>query len=186
MDRDPLTQYIVDRLSAAANRDDIVRYVCQRAKLSWPEGEALVAGVEDRFARKIERRHLPVNLTSAFMVCLFGGLLTAYALLSIFEPLLGRILPNPFYVLTDLGVRQGWLPDMQYALENLHRYGILPDFWRRLYTVGQTYGVSRDLINAFFILASGYLFWPFLLVGLGSLIAGSTEFFRNLFRLFRR
>jgi hypothetical protein len=186
MDRDPLTRYIVDRLSAAANRDDIIRSVCQRAKLSWQQAEALVADTEELHALEIERRQMPVNLTSAFMVWLFGGLVTAYAALSIFEPLLGRPLPNVFYLLNDLGIRCGVLPDTRRTIENLHRFGLLPDFWRTLYTQGQTYGVSRDLINAFYVLVSGYLFWPFLLLGLSSLIVGSTEFFKHIFRLLRR
>jgi len=186
MDRDSLTRYIVDRLSAAANRDDIIRYVCLRGDLDWVQSKALVADVEETYAQEIQRRHLPVNLTSAFMVWLFGALVTSCAVLSIFEPLLGRPLPNAFYLLNDFGVHYGLLPDTRLAVENLHRFGLLPDFWRTLYTLGQTYGVSRDLINVLYVLVSGYLFWPFLLLGLCSSVVGSLEFFKNVFQLTRR
>jgi hypothetical protein len=186
MDRDALTRYTVDRLSVAANRDDIIRYVCQRGKLSWQAAEDLVETAEATHAREIERRHFPINFTASFMVWLFGCLVTVYAALSIFEPLLGRILPDPFYLLNDLGARYGLLPDTRQVIDNLHQSGILPDFWRTLYTQGQTYGVSHDAINALYVLVSGYLFWPFGLVGLSAMITGATEFFRNLFRLIRR
>jgi hypothetical protein len=183
MNRAELTRYIVVRLSAAANRNDIIRYVCERGRMAWPEAEAMVAEVEETHSREILRRHIPVNLTSAFMLFLFGSLLTTYSVLSIFEPLLGRPLPDVFYLLNDFGVHYGLLPDTHTAVENLNRYGLLPDFWRTLYTLGQNYGVSRDLINILFVLASGYLFWPLLLLGMGSLIAGSIEFFKNLFQI---
>jgi hypothetical protein len=183
MDKQMLSKYIVDRLSAAANRDDIIRYVCQRGNLSWTEAKAWVADVEEAYAEQIDRRHIPIDLTSAFMLGLFGTLVTAYSVLSIFEPLLGRPLPNFLYLLNDFGVHYGLLPDTNTAANNFNRYGVLPDFWRTLYTLGQTYGVSRDFINILYVLASGYLFWPLLLLGLGSLIVGSLEFFKNLFRI---
>jgi hypothetical protein len=182
MNRQQLSHYIVDRLSAAANRDDIIRYVCERGHLDWARGKALVDDVEETYAREIERRHLPIDLTSAIMAGLFGALVTAYAVASIFEPLLGRPLPNALYFLNDIGVRYGLLPDTTTAVDNLHRFGLLPDFWRTLYTLGQQYGISRDFINIFYILASGYFFWPLLLLGLCSLIIGSLDFFRTLFR----
>jgi len=183
MYREELTRTIIDRLSAAANRDDTIRYVCQRGNLTWPEASAMVADVEETYSLEIERRHIPINLTSAFMVWLFGALVLTYAVLSIFEPLLGRPLPDFLYILNDFGVRNGLLPDTTVAVENLHRFGLLPDSWRTLYTLGQTYGVSRDVINILYVLASGYLFWPFLLMGVSSLVVGSLEFFKNIFRL---
>jgi hypothetical protein len=186
MDKQTLSKYIVDRLSAAANRDDIIRDACLRGNFTWPQAAALVKDLEETHALEIERRHIPVNLTSAFMVSLFGSLVTAYAVLSIFEPLLGRLLPDVFYLLNDFGVHYGLLPDTSIAVENLHRFGLLPDFWRTLYTLGRTYGVSRDIINTLFVLAGGYFFWPFLLLGLSSWVVGSVEFFKNLFRLIRR
>ncbi len=183
MDKQRLSKYIVDRLSSAANRDDIIRYVCLRGNLSWTQGDALVAEVEEAYAPQIERRQIPIDITSAFMLGLFGTLMTVYSVLSIFEPLLGRPLPNFLYLLNDFGVHYGLLPDTHTAVDNLNRYGVLPDFWRTLYTVGQAFGVSRDFINILYVLASGYLFWPLLLLGLCSLVIGSLEFFKNLFRI---
>ena len=178
-----LSRYVVDRLSAAANRDDIIQYVCQRGHMDWVQAKAFVADVEEINAREIERRHLPINLTSAFMMGLFGGLVTAYAALSIFEPLLGRPLPDFLYFLNDFGVHYGLLPDTHTVVENLHQFVLLPNFWRTLYTTGQSFGVSHDLINILYVLASGYFFWPMLLLGLGSLIAGCLDFFHSLFRI---
>jgi hypothetical protein len=103
--------------------------------------------------------------------------------LSIFEPLLGRPLPNIFYLLNDFLVHYGLAPDPLVAVENLHHYGLLPDFWRTLYTLGQSFGVGPDVIKAVYVLASGYLYWPLLLIGLFCLILGSTEFFQELCRI---
>jgi hypothetical protein len=183
MDKPLLSKYIVDRLSAAANRDDIIRYVCQRGNLDWTQAKAFVADVEEAYAREIDRRHIPFDLTSSVMAGLFGTLVTVYAVFSIFEPLLGRPLPNFFYLLNDFGTRFGLLPDTRTTLENLNRFGLIPDFWRTLYTLGQANGVSHDLINILYVLASGYFLWPLLLLGLSSLIVGSLEFFKILFRL---
>jgi hypothetical protein len=186
MDREILARYIVDRLSAAANRDDIIRCVCQRGGLDWQQAKACVADVEETHITEIERRRAPFNLVSAVMVSAFGALVTTYAVLSICEPLLGRPLPNIFYLLNDFGVQYGLLPDTRVAVEKLHQIGLLPDFWRTLYTQGQSVGISRDVINVLYVLSSGYLFWPFLLMGIGSLVAGSVDFFRSLFQLARR
>jgi hypothetical protein len=128
MNEQPLTKHIVGRLSAAANRDDIIRYVCRRGNLDWTRAKALVDDVEETSAREIERRQIPIDITSGFMVALFGSLVTAYSVLSIFEPLLGRPLPDFLYLLNDSGIRYGLLPDTRAALDNLHRYGLLPDF----------------------------------------------------------
>jgi hypothetical protein len=182
MSEQQLTQYIVDRLSAAANRDDIIRCVCQRGNMDWTRAGALVEEVEEAHALEIEQRHLPINLTSGFMVALFGSLATGYSVLSIFEPLLGRPLPNVLYLLNDFGIHYGLLPDTRTAIDNLHHYGLLPDSWRTLYTLGQAYGISRDWITILYVLAGGYLFWPLLLLGLCSLIVGSMNDFKNLFR----
>ncbi|MBN2086598.1 MAG: hypothetical protein JW748_15380 [Anaerolineales bacterium] len=183
MDSQRLSKYVVDRLSVSANRDDIIRYVCRSGNLDWIQAAAFVADVEETHALEIDRRHLPINLTSSFMAGLFGALVTTYAIFSIFEPMLGRPLPNFMYILNDIGVRYGLLPDTHTAVETLRRFGLLPDFWRTLYTTGQSFGVSRDLINFVYVLASGYLFWPILLLGLVSWIAGSLDFFRSLFRV---
>ncbi|MBN1439211.1 MAG: hypothetical protein JW929_07365 [Anaerolineales bacterium] len=183
MDTRQLTKYIVDRLSAAANRDDVILYVCQRGRMDWNRAQALVADVEEAYAEVIDRRHLPINLTSSVMAVLAGALAAGYAVLAIFEPLIGRPLPDFLYLANDFAIHYGLLPDTRTALETLQRYDVLPDFWRTLYTLGQDIGVSRDLITAVFVLANGYFFWPVLVLGLYSLIAGLTEFFSHLFRL---
>jgi len=182
MDSQLLSRYVVDRLSAAANRDDIILYVCQRGNMDWGKAKAFVADAEETHAGLIDRRHLPINLTSSIMAALFGALVTTYAVFSIFEPLLGRPLPDFMYILNDFGVHYGLLPDMHAAVQNLQRFGLLPDFWRTLYTTGQSFGVSHDLINILYVLAGGYFFWPLLLLGLVSLIAGCLDFFRSVFR----
>jgi hypothetical protein len=181
--REELKGYVLERLSAAANRDDILRFVCERGRVSWAEAEALVAEVESAGAAAIARRQAPINLVSGFMAGLLGALLTGYAVLSIFEPLIGRPLPDALYLLNDFAVHSGLIPDTRNAVGVLHTYGLLPDSWRTLYTLGQSFGFGPDVIKAVYVLASGYLYWPLLLIGLFCLILGSTEFFQELFRI---
>jgi hypothetical protein len=86
--REELTGYILEHLSAGANRDDIIRYVCERGQVSWPEAAAFVADVESSNERTILRRQSPINLTTAFMFSLAGMLLTGVAVYLLFAPVL--------------------------------------------------------------------------------------------------
>ena len=96
--------------------------------MDWVQAKAFVADVEETHAREIDRRHLPVNLTSSLMVGLFGALVTAYAIFSIFEPLLGRPLPDFLYFLNDFGVHYGLLPDTRTVVRKPPPLWIAPEF----------------------------------------------------------
>lgn len=88
MPKSDIRRFILDRLSAAANRDDLTKEVCLREGLSWQEAAALVADVESSDQRTILRRQSPINLTTAFMFSLSGMMLTGVAAYLLFAPVL--------------------------------------------------------------------------------------------------
>jgi hypothetical protein len=88
MDRHNTSKFILDRLSAAGNRDDLIRDVCLREGIRWPEAEALVEEVEAEDEKSILRRQSPVVFTNSLMYSLAGMLLTAFASYNLFWPAL--------------------------------------------------------------------------------------------------
>ncbi|MGD0175121.1 MAG: hypothetical protein ABSC61_11970 [Anaerolineales bacterium] len=86
MDHQIISQYILDRLSAAGNREDLIRDVCLREGIQWPEAEALVNQVEAEDEKIILRRQSPIDLTNAFMYVLAGMLITAFSAYVLFWP----------------------------------------------------------------------------------------------------
>jgi Ribonuclease G/E len=54
-EKNKLHNFIVERLMASDNIDDIVLEICQDGKISWNEAEALVRQVEEEQRTKIER-----------------------------------------------------------------------------------------------------------------------------------
>jgi hypothetical protein len=86
MDHQIISKFILDRLSAAGNREDLIRDVCLREGIQWPEAEALVNQVEAEDEKIILRRQSPIDLTNAFMYALAGMLITAFSTYVLFWP----------------------------------------------------------------------------------------------------
>ncbi len=86
MNRQPISKFILDRLSAAENRDDLILDVCRREGIRWPEAEALVSQVETGDEKIILRRQSPIDLTNAFMYSLAGMLITGFSAYVLFWP----------------------------------------------------------------------------------------------------
>jgi hypothetical protein len=88
MKRADLSKFILERLSAAANRDDLIRDVCFREGIPWPEAEAMVDEVAAENEKTILRRQSPIALTTSAMFSLAGALLTGVAVVALFGPAL--------------------------------------------------------------------------------------------------
>jgi len=86
MDRQDISKYILDRLSAAEDRDDLIRNICLREGIPWPEAEALVSQVATEDEKIILRRQSPIDLTNAFMYSLAGMLITGFSAYALFWP----------------------------------------------------------------------------------------------------
>jgi hypothetical protein len=89
MTHQDISKFILDRLSAAGNREDLIRDVCYREGLQWPEGEALVSRLEAEDEQIILRRQSPIALVNSLMFSLAGMLFTAIAVYILFWPALG-------------------------------------------------------------------------------------------------
>ncbi len=86
MEHEDIAKFILDRLSAADDRDDLIRDVCLREGIRWPEAEALVNQVEADDAKTILRRQSPINLTNALMFALAGMIITGFSAYALFWP----------------------------------------------------------------------------------------------------
>jgi hypothetical protein len=186
MDTSSLTRYILHRLSASANRDDVIREVCLRGDLLWPDAEALVEDVEETNSREIERRRSPIEITTALMVAAFGLLLTAYAALSMLEPITGPVLPDFFYSLRELETSNAPLSRMLPESILNDPSGKYPGVWEAIRHWGTSLGLSPDIISIGYVIVTGYLFWPVLLLGVGSIIIGSMELTNTILRITER
>lgn len=88
MDNTPTRQYILKRLSAFAERDDIIREVCLRDGLRWSECEALVEEVQEDNSPAILRRKSPILIIILLGNSLLGLICIIYAIWELFEPAL--------------------------------------------------------------------------------------------------
>ena len=86
MERQDLSKFILERLSAAGNRDDLIRDVCFRTGVPWPDAEALVDEVEAENEKTILRRQSPFALTTSIMFVLAGVGITGFAAFTLFWP----------------------------------------------------------------------------------------------------
>jgi hypothetical protein len=161
----------------------VIREVCLRGNILWPEAEALVVDVEQTHSREIARRRSPIEITSAVMVAAFGLVLTAYAALSMLEPVTGRVLPDIFYVVRDLESQTGLPLAISSEPASIQQAREQPGVWGVVYRFGISCGVSPDIISILYVAATGYLFWPMLLLGVGSIIIGSMELTKTILRI---
>jgi len=84
MDTPDLTNYIVDRLSGAANPEDIILDICDKTELSWPEAEALVIQVQAEHEQEVTKRQSPLLALVALSIFVGGVGLLAYSIYMLF------------------------------------------------------------------------------------------------------
>lgn len=110
MDRQQLTDHVVQRLGELAGRNDIVREVCEKGQLHWADSEALVDEVLASQSQTIARRRTPIFLAISVVTLVAGFLLvlsTALWLLELFQSALEQggplSLATVFFVLSANG-----------------------------------------------------------------------------------
>ncbi len=74
--RKELTRYVVRELGSEADRNTLIRYVCENGDMTWPQAEAFVARVALEHESEIVRRRTPF-LMMLSVVTLVGGALIA-------------------------------------------------------------------------------------------------------------
>jgi hypothetical protein len=86
MEPPDISKYILDRLSAGDDRDDLILAVCLREGIQWPEAEALVSQVASDDEKIILRRQSPIDLINALMYALAGIIITGFSVFALFWP----------------------------------------------------------------------------------------------------
>jgi len=84
MDMPDLIDHIVDRLSEAANPEDIILDICDKTDLSWPEAEALVKQVQAEHEQEVIKRQSPLLTLVALSIFVGGVGLLAYSIYILF------------------------------------------------------------------------------------------------------
>ncbi|MCJ7708424.1 MAG: hypothetical protein MUO38_12500 [Anaerolineales bacterium] len=85
MDRQQLTDHVVQRLGELAGRNDIVREVCEKGQLHWADAEALVDEVLASQSQTIARRRYPIFLAISVVTLAAGFLLVVSTAVWLFE-----------------------------------------------------------------------------------------------------
>jgi len=74
-----LIQYILDRLSAHADPDDIAYALCQEHNLTWDEAKQLIANTQQEHGKTIQRRRAPLMVVLALGTFVLGSGLVIYS-----------------------------------------------------------------------------------------------------------
>lgn len=121
--REALAGYVVRELGSDADRNTLIRYVCETGDMAWPEAEAFVARVELENEREIAKRRSPFMLTLS-VGTLVGGvilfLVGGYVIVTFFS---SEAFVRPdfgFYgVVTGLGMTAGGLIGLVRTLKSM-------------------------------------------------------------------
>ncbi len=80
MQKEEITQYVIKALGRNRSQSDIVQYLCENAKMTWPEAEKLVRQIQVKHSGEISSRQSPLIIAIGIMSLLTGVLLIAYGL----------------------------------------------------------------------------------------------------------
>ncbi|HOU13975.1 MAG TPA: hypothetical protein PKZ84_12765 [Anaerolineae bacterium] len=113
LSRDDLVRYVVRELGGEADRNTLIRYVCEAGNMPWPQAETFVARVALEHEHEIARRRSPFMLVLS-VGTLVGGivlaLMSGYATLAFFsaQPVV-RLDYAIYGLLSGLGMTAGGL-----------------------------------------------------------------------------
>jgi len=72
MNQEQMTEYIVKELGKNRNPQDVIMFLCESEKLSWPEAEKLVRQVYSSRRREIATRQSPLLIFFCVGLLLLG------------------------------------------------------------------------------------------------------------------
>jgi hypothetical protein len=72
MQQEEITAYVVKELAKNRNRQDLILTLCEKAKMSWPEAEKLVRGIESSHRKEIVTRQSPMLLIFSIGLSVLG------------------------------------------------------------------------------------------------------------------
>jgi len=82
--RADLVTFVVSELSAQANRNELIRDICERAELSWPAAEKFVNRIAMEHAGEITKRQSPLLLFTSIGTIVIGIILLSVSCYSIY------------------------------------------------------------------------------------------------------
>lgn len=121
--REDLVKYVARELGSGADRNALIRHVCETGEMSWPEAEAFVARVALGHEHEIAKRQSPLMLVLSVGTLIGGVVLIlagGYTLIAFFSGELGARLDFAYYGLaTGLAMVAGGLIGLTRTLKSL-------------------------------------------------------------------
>ncbi|MBN2389853.1 MAG: hypothetical protein JXR84_03965 [Anaerolineae bacterium] len=121
--REDLVKYVARELGSGADRNALIRHVCETGEMSWPEAEAFVARVALEHEHEIAKRQSPLMLALSVATLIGGVILTlagGYTLISFFSGELQARLDFAYYgLVTGLAMVAGGLIGLTRTLKSL-------------------------------------------------------------------
>jgi len=121
--REDQEKYVARELGSGADRNTLIRYVCETGEMSWPEAEAFVARVALEHEHEIAKRQSPLMLVISIGTIIGGAFLTlagVYVLITFFSGELRARLDFVYYALvTGLAMIGGGLIGLTRTLKSL-------------------------------------------------------------------
>ena len=121
--REDLVKYVARELGGGADRNALIRHVCETGEMSWPEAEAFVARVALEHEHEIAKRQSPLMLIISIGTIIGGAFLAfagAYVLVVFFSGELQARLDFAYYGLaTGLAMVAGGLIGLAHTLKSL-------------------------------------------------------------------
>ena len=121
--REDLAKYVARELGSSADRNTLIRHVCETGEMSWSEAEAFVARVALEHEHEIAKRQSPLMLVLSVGTLIGGVILTfggGYVLVAFFSGELQARLDFAYYGLaTGLAMLAGGLIGLARTLKSV-------------------------------------------------------------------
>ena len=125
--REDLAKYVARELGSSADRNTLIRHICETGDMSWPEAEAFVARVALENEHEIAKRQSPLMLVLSVGTMIGGAFFVLTAGFVLIEFLSGELrarLDFAFYgIVTGLAMLAGGLIGLVRTLKSLRDTG---------------------------------------------------------------
>ena len=103
MQKEEITAFVVDELGKHHSRNEIIRRLCERTGMMWPDAEKLVRQIEADHGQDIRARQSPLLIALGVAIFIGGIGLILYCALYFINLARFDTIPNPRYVVYAIG-----------------------------------------------------------------------------------
>jgi hypothetical protein len=103
MQKEEITAFVVDGLGKHHSRDEIIRRLCERTGMMWPDVEKLVRQIEADHGQDIRARQSPLLIALSVGIFIGGVLLILYCALYFINLSRFDTIPNPRGIVYAIG-----------------------------------------------------------------------------------